>query len=112
MESRGNPGARDDSNDDSGRGTARLLHSGPKGVTGFRGVTQHKWVLRGGAPAGRVGWVDWVWGRCAWLTWQPHRPAAHSPLRRSLPAPLHPSAPPTNPPNPPTPLCLQAHQAL
>jgi hypothetical protein len=28
--------------DETGRGAARLLHSGPKGITGFRGVTQHK----------------------------------------------------------------------
>ena len=28
--------------DGSGLGSARLQHSGPKGVTGFRGVTQHK----------------------------------------------------------------------
>ncbi len=28
--------------DGSGLGTSRMQHSGPKGVTGFRGVTQHK----------------------------------------------------------------------
>lgn len=45
MESRPVPGAVQGSPstvDESGRGAARLMHSGPKGITGFRGVTQHK----------------------------------------------------------------------
>jgi hypothetical protein len=44
METRPAPGAAGSPStvDESGRGAARLQHSGPKGVTGFRGVTQHK----------------------------------------------------------------------
>ena len=57
MESTPAPGAAANSSpstvDETGRGAARLMHSGPKGITGYRGVTQHKWVA-GGVGVARV----------------------------------------------------------
>lgn len=41
---------------ESGSGGSRLQHNGPKGITGFRGVTQHKWARAAGGGG--------CWGSC------------------------------------------------